>query len=102
MVGRRLRLPAAFFVRRRVGGREGLINGLVIPLRFLLGFADERRECAPKCLLGVGKRNAILRTLGSGNRRYYGGQVELEPLGIAWLGIGVVPQALRLGIGLYQ
>ena len=53
-------------------------------------------------LLRVGQRDAVLWPLGTGERRDHRGQVELEPLGEARLGVGVVPETLLLGVGLDQ
>jgi hypothetical protein len=62
----------------------------------------ERIERAAKRCLGVRKRNSILRALGPGNRRHDRRQVKFEALGIARLGVRIVPKPLRLRIRLDQ
>ena len=95
------RLAVGVGVRRRVGGGEALLERLVpLPAHGVGVLADVRRQGTAEAGLGVGERDAVLRTLGTGDRRHDGGEVELEVLGVARLGLGVVPQALRLGVGL--
>ena len=90
-----------------VGGREGLGGRLVVPvdsLRVLRSHVgrDVVGQRAAEGLLGVGQRDPVLRALRPGQRRHDGGEVELELLGEARLGVGVVPEALLLGVGLDQ
>ena len=82
----------------RVGGREGLLGPLVgLGVRRL----DEVLEREPERRLGLGERHAVLRALRAGERRHDLAEVELERLGVGrLLGVLVVPQALRAGVGL--
>ena len=60
------------------------------------------RQRLAEGLLGVGQRDPVLRALRAGDRRDDGGQVQLQVLGVGRLAVGVVPQALGLGVGLDQ
>lgn len=86
---------------RGVGGREGLGDALVVPL-LLARLVDVVGQGGAEGLLGVGERDTVLGTLGAGQRRHDGREVELELLGEARLGGRVVPEALLLGVGLDQ
>ncbi len=63
-----------------------------------------RRCSRPSALANFGRRlrdlDPVLRALGAGERRHHGAQVELELLGVARLGVRVVPESLLLGVGL--
>ena len=65
-----------------------------------LGALDVVGQRGAEGLLGVGQRDPVLGALGAGQRGDDLGEVELEPLGVARLGLGVVPEALLLGVGL--
>ena len=52
--------------------------------------------------LGVRQQDPVLRALRSGDGRHHVAEVELEVLGEDGLALGVVPHALRLGVGLDQ
>ena len=100
VVGRR-RGAVAGLVARRVGGGEGLRDGLVVP-DLGVGLVDVVGEGGAERRLGVGERDAVLRALGAGEAGDHGRQVELEALGEARLGVGVVPEALLLRVRLDQ
>ncbi len=65
----------------------------------LVDVVGERRA---ERLLGLGERDPVLRALRPGEGRHHGGEVQLELLGEARLGVRVVPEALLLGVGLDQ
>ncbi len=93
---------AVAVVGGRVGGREGLLDLLVVPVGLLCALVDVVGQGAAEGLLGVGDLDPVLRALGAGDRRDDRGQVQLEPLGVARLGGRVVPEALLLGVRLDQ
>ena len=65
------------------------------------GGSTQVLEREPERRLGLGQRDAVLRALRAGERRHDLAEVELERLGVGrLLGVLVVPQALRLGVGL--
>ena len=87
-------------LRRRVARRERRGHAGVA-----LVVGDVGRQHLAEGVLGVGERDPVLRTLRAGDRRHHRGQVELEPLGVAGLGLvgaGVQPHALLLGVRLHQ
>ncbi len=88
-------------VGRRVGGGEGLGDGLVVPV-LVAGVVDVVGQRRTEGVLGLGQRDPVLRALGTGERGDDGRHVELELLGEARLGVRVVPEALLLGVGLDQ
>ncbi|SLG27216.1 Uncharacterised protein [Mycobacteroides abscessus subsp. abscessus] len=63
-------------------------------------FLDVVVDVLAERVLGIGQLDAVLRTLGSGDRRDDGGQVQLEVLRESRLVIGVVPHALLTCVGL--
>src|SRR5699024_2720366 len=83
-------------VRRRVGGREGLLDRLVDDV------LDVLTDVVTPGLLGTRERDAVLRALGTGDRRNDIGQIELEVLGELGLLGRVVPETVGLGVGLGQ
>ena len=73
------------------------------PRRLGLGLRvrEDVLERAAEGRLGLGQRHAVLRALRAGERRDDVAEVELERLGVGLLlGVRVVPQALRAGVGL--
>jgi hypothetical protein len=74
------------------GAADGLA-GVPLPSAWL-GGSDAGNDSATA--------SSYLRPLGAGQGRDDGGEVELEPLGVARLGGGVVPEPLLLGVGLDQ
>ncbi len=90
----------AALVRRGVRCREGLGDRLVVPLLLAGLVFCVVGEGRTEALLGVGQGNAVLGSLRAGQAGHHGGEVELELLGVARLGVGVVPEALFLGVGL--
>ena len=67
-----------------------------------LVLAVDRLEVGVEQLVDLGQRDAVLRTLGTGEARYDLRQVELERLGEDGLGLGGEPHALFFGIGFDQ
>ncbi len=69
----------------------------------VLGLAEFTRQRFGELGGGFGQQNAVLRTLGTGQRRLNGRQVELQGVREGRLGdAGLPPQALFLGVGLDQ
>ena len=89
--------------RSRVAGREGLLVGLVeFGVRSRVVLLDVVVDVLAEGVLRVGQLDAVLRPLRAGDRRHHCRQVQLHVLGIGRLVVGVVPHALRLGVGLHQ
>src|SRR5580704_848090 len=86
---------------RRVAGRERLLRGFVgaVAVDDLGGIVAKH---GAEAVLRALQRYAVLRSLRAGQRRLDRRQVELEPFGVGRLVVGVVPEALRLGVGLDQ
>ena len=96
---RRLAVVAAAVARRRVGGREALVVGLVD----VVVVGQHVLQGHPEGVARFGERDAVLRALGAGDARHHLGQVELDRVGVRrLLGVLVVPQPLLLGVGLHQ
>ena len=97
---------AVAVVRGRVGGREGLLDLLVDVgaaggVRDGLRVGEDVLQRAAEGGLGLGQRHAVLRALRAGERRDDRAQVQLQRLAVGrLLGVLVVPQALRAGVGL--
>ena len=85
--------------RRRVGGREALVDRLVDAVLHRVA-VDVVGQRLAEHRLGRLQRHAVLRALRAGQRRLDGRQVELEGLGELRLGRRVVPEAVLLGVGL--
>ena len=82
---------------RRVARGERLLERLVALVRL----GQEAVERHPERRLRLGQRDAVLRALRAGQRRHDVAEVELERLGVRrLLRVLVVPQPLRLGVGL--
>ena len=97
------RLAMSRAVGWRIRGWERLLERLVpFPIDCWLIVVDVGRQRSTERSLRVGDRDAVLRALGAGDRRDHLGEVELQLLGEARLLLGVVPQALGLGVGLGQ
>ena len=87
--------------RRRRGSDSATASSYAL-LAASSSLVDVVGQRAAEGLLGVGQRDAVLRALRPGQRRDDRRQVELEVLGEARLGVGVVPEPLLLGVGLDQ
>ena len=103
---RRRRSAVATLVRGCVGRREGLLDRLVVAgrlggvVRVVVAVRGVVGQGVAEGGLGLGDLDAVLGALGSGERRDDRGDVELELLGVARLGVRVVPEPLLLGVGL--
>ena len=83
--------------RRRVGGREGVLDVLVVAV----AVGHVALQGLLEGLLRVDERDAVLRALRSGERGDDVAQVELEALRVrGLLAVLVVPEALLLRVGL--
>ena len=91
---------------RRVAGRERLGRGLVRPVRPLRrlggGGGGHVGQGGPEAAAGVGQGDPVLGPAGAGQAGHDRAQVQLDRLGVAGLGLRVVPQALLLGVRLDQ
>src|SRR3546814_19614138 len=86
MIGGRFGSLLGFFMRRRVRCREGLLYRLVVTLRLDIGVVDQARQGSLESQLSIGQFDAVLRTLGAGNRRYDRRQVQFKAFGITGFG----------------
>src|SRR4051812_31338703 len=63
---------------------------------------DKPRKGGPLHPFGVAEREAVVRSGRAGQTGLDGGQVEFDLCRENWLVTRVVPEALRLGVGLHQ
>ncbi len=85
--------------RERVARREGLGDGLVVPVAVVDAEARERVDERP---LRVSERHAILRPARPCERRLDGGEVEVDHLRVGRRRIRVVPERILLAVRLYE
>ena len=97
-VGDRLGRARGLLLRRRIGGRERVGDGVVV--RAVRVVDAERAECFHEARLRARERYAVLRAARTRKRRLDVAEVELDDLRVRRVRTRVVPEEVLLAVRL--